>query len=71
MVEWSDGLSPLLLNIVLEGVLQKVRNTNLGLEVWCKINILAFSDDATILTETKEGPCKIGKEPHSRQKPWV
>lgn len=53
-VRQGDGLSPLLFNIALEDALQRVRGTNIGVEVGSKVNILAFADDVVILAEDKE-----------------
>lgn len=53
-VRQGDGVSPLLFNLALEEALQEVRQTEAGITIGTKINVLAFADDVAIMAESKE-----------------
>lgn len=53
-VRQGDSLSPILFNLGIEGALQKLRETDLGIKIGVKINVLAYADDVTILAESLE-----------------
>lgn len=51
-VRQGDGLSPTLFNIALEETLQKVNNSNGGIHIGKRFNVLAFADDIVVIAET-------------------
>ena len=56
-------LSPLLFMIVMEELMQRIKNTGVGIKIGEEIlNILLFADDVVLLTESREDMQKLLEE---------